>query len=187
MHQLKTSGNRRNLCGNGKSSAPTWWSTKSGCLAAIAHSRLWHEAADRCDHGLYGRRDGHGQINGYLLGNSAIVPCDPCHTVETLPKRIETLQGDRQGAARLRLIHNPVNPRPKFEISVSKVSAAVPRAVSFMTWVEEASPMQLTRCRWRPVVTRDLFRRFACGQAAVDLYAFDVLAGGAWAGHTRGL
>jgi hypothetical protein len=110
MHQLKTSGNRRNLCGNGKSSAPTWWSTKSGCLAAIAHSRLWHEAADRCDHGLYGRRDGHGQINGYLLGNSAIVPCDPCHTVETLPKRIETLQGDRQGAARLRLIHNPVNP-----------------------------------------------------------------------------
>ena len=50
LHQFKTFGSRRNLYGNGKSSARRGDRLRLAALAATAHSRFWHIAApDVCD------------------------------------------------------------------------------------------------------------------------------------------
>ena len=105
--------------------------------------------------------------------------------------RAKVLAGNRPPC----LIDNPVNPRPKFKIRVSKIflgrqASQRCRAPSCLlhdvgrgseTDAVAAMPME---ARWvQGIVTRDLLRWLACGQAAVDLYAFEVLAGGVWSGH----
>ena len=68
--------------------------------------------------------------------------------------------------------------------------AALPRAASFLIWLEEASLRQFVSMAMQArqvqiIVARDLRHRLAGGEAAVDFRALEMLTCAAWSSHTR--
>ena len=85
------------------------------------------------------------------------VPRQSRKAIERMSDRVESRDRNLERALLLGLRDDLIDPGPQFEIGVAQcllsmadsATAALPRATSFMIWLEEASLRQLVWCRCR--------------------------------------